>query len=263
MLGDILPESATKHAGHGGSELMFGTYKEIYNVYEMRGRMFIGQRFYVLGMLPYVNNYRSINGQTQYDVSGIGDPMAMANYQLFNTKCYEDSIRFIHRLTVGAGVKAPMGRTDIVVDGETPDLDMQPGSGSWDILFSLEYILRYNKTGGNLNLVYRKNTANPEGYQYGDASSLRLDLFHMIETKSVTIMPSIGVYTEYTDPDVTDSEKVNGTGGYSAFATIGAKVFIKNVVLHGLYQRAVHNDVGMLQVPNYDRLIVGLTYNFN
>ena len=262
MLGDIMPEQRSKHAGHGGSELLFGTYKEIYNVYEVRGRVFIGQRFYFLGMLPFVNNYRSINGTTQYDVSGLGDPMVMANYQLFNTKCYEDSIRFIHRLTAGGGIKAPAGRTDMVVNGETPDLDMQPGTGSWDMLFSLEYILRYDKTGGNLNVVYRKNTENPQGYMYGDASSVRLDLFHLFEAKGTTIMPSIGFYGEYTDQDATDGERIYGTGGYSGFMTGGAKLFIKNVVLHGLYQRAVHNDMGRLQVPNYDRLIVGLTYNF-
>lgn len=263
MEGDILPESLAKHAGHGGSTITYGKWKELQTVYELRGRVFVGERFYALGVMPVVNNYRSINGKTNSDVYGVGDPIFMGNYILFNSKSTLDSLKFRHRLTVGAGTKFPLGTTDKEVDGEVPDLDMQPGTGSWDALFSLEYMLRYNKTGINTNLVYNLNNKNNDGYAYGDGLSARLDIFHLVSFKTLSIMPSISAYVECMKKDEEDGVAVLGTGGTSIMAGLGLKAFYRQFALQVQWLNTVHNDLGTYVVPNKDRIIVGLTYNFN
>lgn len=263
MEGDILQEMQTKHAGHGGSSITYGKWKELKTVYELRGRVFIGDRFYAMGMLPVVNNYRSINGKTKSDVYGVGDPMLMGNYILINSKSTSDSLKFRHRLTAGVGMKIPMGATDKEVDGETPDLDMQPGTGSWDLLFSTEYMLRYNNTGVNTNVVFTMNNENKDGYAYGDALASRMDLFHLFPLKAFTLMPSVGGYVEYMGKDQDNGNAVLGTGGTSILAGFGLKAFYQQFALQASWQTAVYNDEGAYMVPNKDRIIVGLTYNFN
>jgi hypothetical protein len=37
-------------------------------------------------------------------------------------------------MSIGEGLKIPLGKTNITFDGCTSNLDLQPGTGSWDIL---------------------------------------------------------------------------------------------------------------------------------
>src|SRR6185436_18249080 len=71
-------------------------------------------------------------------IYGIGDPLLLANYQLFNTT--GDSMQFSQRLFAGGGVKFPLGKWKLEDGAEAHERVHQPGTGSWDFILNAEYL---------------------------------------------------------------------------------------------------------------------------
>ncbi len=240
-----------------------GWVKEIYNVYELRGKYFFNQRWSAMATLPVVNNYRSIKGTTQFDIYGVGDPVLLGNYQLLNTKTNPgDTTGVGHRLTIGGGVKLPLGSTYHNYNGKKADLDMQPGTGSIDGLISLEYLVRKQKIGLNASYIMKINTANSHQYRYGDQHNVSGHLFYLLSGKALTVMPNAGVYGEFAGPDKEGSEQLKDTGGTTLFLSFGTDVFWKSFSINGSYQTPFNTALYGGQVPTSNRIIVGITYNF-
>lgn len=133
----------------------------------------VNERFQLLASVPYIINdmdMRSKNGMMTMDMSmdqvtGLGDMTLMGLYTL-----YADApVRPGHRLTVGFGVKAPTGQTDVrKSNGALVHAMMQPGSGSWDPLFMVNYTRGLYPLVLQANLFYQLTTEGFNGYEYGD-----------------------------------------------------------------------------------------------
>lgn len=152
--------------------------KEIYNVYEMRGSLFFKDRFQVMFSLPLVNNYRSVSEYTDFDIWGVGDPVVMFNGIIWATPSVSES-KWKHRLIGGAGIKAPLGKTDKVYIDVPADIDIQPGTGSWDYLLNIDYSVRkVTGWGFQMNYIYRVNTYNNEKIAYGNFLNVTGNVFY-------------------------------------------------------------------------------------
>ncbi|MCB9170082.1 MAG: hypothetical protein H6594_07010 [Flavobacteriales bacterium] len=264
--GDLAPFSLllTKH-GDANSVASAGPrhYREYYQVIEARADIWLGQRFSVMAGLPLVNNYQSIDSRAHADLYGVGDPYVLGRYIVVNTHCGPQEVRTVHRLTVGAGVKLPLGQHRLTYQGEMAEHDLQPGTGTWDGLATLEYLVRRNKTGASLACTGRYNGEAVDGYTLGHAFSATAEVFQIVGKEALKWAPSLGAYAEHGLPDRSKGTEVEGTGLTTLFAHVGSRVWWHSWTFSVTYQYALANSGGMLMVPVRQRMIVGIAYNLN
>jgi hypothetical protein len=257
-------QDASKHGGHssaasGGSDALF---RELYMVAELRADIWLGERFAVLASVPMVNNYRAVNGYVESDVYGMGDALFIARYLVANTKCTSLDERVVHRLMLGAGAKLPLGRSDVTYGDALVDVDQQPGTGTWDLLGSAEYMVRNGRNGAALTMVGRYNGTNADGYRLGHGLSTTVELFRRWDLgENWKVMPSLGLYHELSGRDADRDAVVDGTGSSTLFTSAGARAWWRSWGVQATCQIAVLRDLGYLMVPNRERFVIGLTYN--
>ncbi len=240
------------------------THTETYTVIDVRGVYNFSNRLRVIGSMPYIQNERIINGKQQFTIQGIGDPFVMGKYNLIRTN-YEDKNKSNHRVTLGGGIKIPLGKYDFSQNGELVQHDIQAGTGTWDFLLSMDYIWKYNKMGAMFTTNYKINTHNNEAnYMFGNTSNTTLNLFYAQTINKVTLMPYIGGYFEQGNKDIEKFHYEDNTGGSLLFGTAGFQVFYKNFQIETLYQQTLVNKLnGTLQLNTKNRFQVGVTYLFN
>lgn len=251
---------------HGGQDQVFtnSTVKETYQRAEITGQYFWNPKWNTQIILPYVRNTQEVDATVKYFVQGIGDVIIMQNYMLFNTKDINDSILFKHRLTIGLGVKLPTGSTAVERPLGVPGIDLQPGTGSWDGLFSSTYTAMYKKSGFALNANVKVNTFNQDGFRYGHTLNLTAKLFQLINLgESIQLMPNLGVYSETFSKDYFNFERINASGGSLWMLDAGVNCFIGSFKVQGDFQYAIRNQLKeQQQLPTNWRYNVGIYYNF-
>jgi hypothetical protein len=251
-----------KHGGGDAMEFYNSEVTELYNRVELTGRYFINNKWNIQGVLPYVSNQQIVNGYGKYSVNGLGDPMVIQNYQVFNSKNLSDSIIFTHRLTVGSGVKLPLGQIDKTYAVGTPNLDLQPGTGSWDGIFTLTYLAKIKQVGIILNGNYKLNGRNVNSFQYGNTTNALASLFYQLKIKEIVVMPSIGIYAEIAGYDKSNKESDLESGGELYFADAGLSLFVKKFRFQANYE---HNYASLLnnanQLATKHKMNFSVTYN--
>lgn len=266
LQGDV-PTATTgdlaKHGGHTTTATGSAAYTELFMVAELRGEFWLNDRFRLMASLPLVNNYAAIDGVRTADIHASGDPLLMGRYVLINTKCTGDSAGTRHRLTVGAGAKIPLGRSDMTYNGEVLDHDLQPGTGTWDGLFSVEYLLRGRAWGVGTSMIARMNGTSSDGHALGNGLSSTFEVFRVFDGEVLKWMPSIGGYHESASRDRQDDRPVDGTGTSVLFSHLSTRVWWRSFGLSITWQHAVAQSNGDLMVPNRERFIAGLSYNLN
>jgi hypothetical protein len=252
-----------KHGGHAHTVSGSAEYTEVFMVAEARGEVWLGQRFRIMASVPVVNNYASMDGVRIADIYASGDPLLMGRYVLFNTRCNDDSTKTRHRLTIGAGAKLPLGRHDLTWNGETLDHDLQPGTGTWDALLSLEYLVRGRAWGIGTSAIARLNGTAGDGHSMGPGLSSTAEVFRIREGRVLMWMPSLGVYHELAMQDRQDDRPVDGTGTSVLFSHLSTRLWWRSFGLSLTWQHAFAQNNGDMMVPNRERFIAGLTYNLN
>lgn len=261
---------ATRHTGHGNDMAFWGQMvDETYQTYELRGNYFFNQKWKATVVLPFINNQQRIGGKRRYQINGIGDPILLTAYQVFNTKRDTLKQNYSHRLTIGAGIKFPLGKTALQYENEIPNLDLQPGSGSWDGLAFLAYQVKWKLMGINTNLNVKRNGKDQHEYRYGATFNLTTNLFTDLKLKKTTLRLLGGIYVEHAEMDMTYFNAYGtriehyDTGGKVWFSNFGFQLFTKKIVLFGEYQYAFSNKLnGYTQLLTKNRINIGLNYNF-
>ncbi|MCB0763954.1 MAG: hypothetical protein R2815_08480 [Flavobacteriales bacterium] len=234
---------------------------EIVNVAELRADLRLTDRFYLLASVPVMNTYRSVNNYILLDAYGVGDAFAMLRYQLVNTRCDTEVPPFVHRLLIGAGAKAPVGRNDLRVDDELASPDIQLGTGSWDLLASVEYSVRHGRTGGGVSALARINGTNATGYHLGNGLSTTAEVFHRFGNDTLSFAPALGAYAEWMGLDHEHGVSDDGTGGTTIFSHAGVRVWWRRFSFSAYYQHALLNNVGDHITPTRQRFVAGVAFN--
>lgn len=258
-LGQVL----LKHGGIETSELLNKEVTDLYQTYELRGTFFLKEKWKTMFTLPVVNNTQSIDGLAKYSIQGIADPIIMQSYQVYSTKETIDTTEKItQRVTLGGGVKVPLGSIDKTYAFGKPNLDLQPGSGSWDFLFLSTYAIKYKSVGFSANLNVKFNSYNVDHFKYGNTLNFNGNLFYIKTTKGITVMPFVGVYIEKFERDY-ELSVLNDSGGATFFGNLGLKLYKGKWSIDAQYQKVVATQLnGDSQLFTIYRTSVGLNYNF-
>lgn len=249
-----VPIMGLKHTGFKDLEV-----KEIFDYYEVFGRYYHQKsRIAVQGVLPVVNRYRSINGITESDNWGIGDAKLQVVYRAVNS---EVTAKVIHRLDVGLGLKMPLGSTNKRTNGMLSDIDMQLGSGSWDVFASLQYVMKIKSWAMSVDANYQFNNNGRTGYHYGDMVSSNLKAFYLWKKKDWTISPVLGVGVDMIMEDRENGQLYYDSGALVFSGNVGLNVYWKQLQFNGSFGAPMVQYFKGLESPLQYRFSVGLVYN--
>jgi len=191
-------------------------------------------------------------GYTQrYDTNGFGDALVGARFVATGN------------LVAGFSVKLPTGRHRIGgdFDGSIPDPSLQPGSGSWDFVGTLQ-------ESGSLPLglawsaatSYTATTANDLGYRFGNQAILTGNL-----SRPVAGRVSASFQTKLFHQARSDyvGRDVPSTGSTIVYVTPGLHVDVPgNVSLYGFLQLPAYSYVNDMQVGPRVAFLAGISKLF-
>jgi len=257
------------------------TFSEIYNSYDVFANFYLNPRLQLNLSTYFADNYILNNDSITTNVAGIGDASAIIKYRMFNSKKCNDSLknRFIHRVTVGAGVDLPTGKynkrtitgiqTELIQNTiigtpiEELDPHMQAGTGSFNYLFLVEYMTRINNIGLNTNISYKLNTTNKNGFRFANRFNANATIFLLLNlSKKLRVMPFIGSTFETSERDSQDENLVIGSGGKILFFNGGLNFFIKKLSVEFSYYIPFYEDLIDDQPFNKNRMVTQLAYYF-
>ncbi|MCB0380387.1 MAG: hypothetical protein KDD24_03960 [Flavobacteriales bacterium] len=257
-------------------------YTEQYNSVDLVLNVFFGKKLNVLITNSFSDNYVYHNDSIIDNISGFGDLNVITNYRIINTKISTDSLaknKFLHRLTIGLGVELPTGSFNkqsvkgyetsftpsTIIGKPLMELDehLQAGTGSFNYLFLMEYLLKYNGFGLNTNASYKVFTENKNNFRFANRYNFNSSLFYLFDvTKNIKFMPHSGINYEVSMYDKDNKKDVMNTGGESAFMNAGVNWFIKNLAIDFTYYRPVYQNLFGNQPSNKERIITQITYYF-
>lgn len=250
--------------------------------YTVTGAYDINNNVTVLVSVPYIRNTMDMKmgmpgmgmGLTWMDhemtpVQGLGDVTVMGLYHFYPRG---ESVRS-DILTFGLGVKTPTGSaTEKGSNGNFIHAHMQPGTGSWDPLFSVLYTKDLSPFLLQADLTYQLTTRNRDGYEFGDSFTANIagkyalaSYFNL--TAAVTYLhvnraeDRDDKYTDLTslmdDPDNTGGDSIWISPGIKVrpFKSIPAAVDLKT-------QFPVWERVNGIQLVSSYRILAGVTFNF-
>lgn len=216
---------------------------DYYNTLQLWGRYNIGRNYQLLAFAPYQFNTRNIDGAVSHS-SGLGDVSFLVNRIIANTPAK----KWNYTLTAGAGLKLPTGRyTDISVADNRLLPNIQPGTGSWDVMTNANYTLRHNKAGLNADASYTLTTVNKYSYKYGNRLTSGMSLFYSTGIKRINIIPQAGLRYEYALHDYDNYSKKwlnEESGGHIFFAVAGVQAYYKRFGARATYQLPVSQNYG-------------------
>lgn len=260
--GTIMPfeeRNLEKHL-EANEEINLGkVYRETYSTFEIRGAYRISDRWFIAAYVPVVQKTRWIDNELAGEASGLGDPSLMVQFSPVLTKTTEGK-SFKHRMTSGLGIKFPLAQTQIKWEDEYLDHDLQPGSGSYDVLLKLEYQARYKNLGLQLFGFSTLTTENLSSYRYGNNLSTAFLLYYQQTLGTFKIAPTLGFNKEFIGKDHSYSEPLENSGGEYLFSTYGMDIRFKNVSIQGSYHLPIKQEYNGVQLPVDQKFELGLTY---
>lgn len=228
----------------------------------------VSARLQVLATVPFVINdmemrSRSAMGMTMdmsmETVTGLGDVSVLAIYTLAT----DAPVRPTRRLTVGAGVKTPTGSTgERTPSGALVHAMMQPGTGSWDPLFMVNYMRAWYPLVTQATVFYQWTTEGYNGYEFGDRLTWDLATRYQVGDYVNLGLELNGFHTagdddhdgRYSAPATSMLDNPDFTGLDSVFATVVAQAKVPGTggSAEVKYQRPLYQDVeGYQQVVDW------------
>ncbi len=249
----------THEPGTGGHTHRNPSDYEIFRVVELRAKYFLHERIEVNAFVPLVMNSSRFEG-SQTHISGLGDVNLFAGYHLIRNI---ETLGMQQRLIAGVGVKLPTGdyyRKNPNIDSRYPML-LQPGTGSTDAFFYLNYVTGYKNLGLSINASYKLNGENY--YREGVANSTAsfANLFYRIPVNgSLMVIPSAQFFYEFTKGETYRGEPTGEHGMDNALLGPGLDVFWKNFSLNLAFQLPVYE--GKTTHPlSAGRTVLAVNYN--
>lgn len=249
---------------------------EVRTITELHAQYYPVQKLQLIVSVPYIYNsegntvgYVHHHGNdnstsTTTDYHGIGDPVLLAHYQLFNSMPSDSAmIQFSQRLMVGGGLKFPVGSwklDDAVADDERVH---QPGSGSWDFIASAVYLAKVNLTGLNVNASYKLTTKNAQSFAFGNSFNANAVVYYYVKIKDLICYPNIGAYFEMAGEDIADGYALQNSGGNILFAHGGLDFYFKKVSLSASIDIPAVQRLNDPQPEMKYRIISGISFAFN
>jgi hypothetical protein len=231
-------------------------YAEDFNTVQVWARIPVYKNIQISALLPYHFHQReTVSGKR--DISGVGDITLLAMYRLYQT--HKDSTFLVHTLQVGGGVKAPTGKFDEANAGAV-NPSFQVGTGSWDYLLAMEYIVKRKRFGFNTMLNYTIKTENDKHYKFGNQFNYSETFFYLYDKKAFSLAPQIGLAAEVYGSNYQYSEVIRKTSGSIIFGKLGFEMEKNKFSLGANIMLPINQNLASGRVEAQYRWSVNLNY---
>jgi len=248
-------------SGHTRAALAAGAdiSKEHVQSLDLLTRLMVNPRVQILLALPY-RVFNRTGENTHIHAQGLGDISMLAYYLPVQTA---PSAQWRHTLMVGGGFKLPTGNSRLATsDGLLIPANLQPGSGSFDLLVAANYTIRRHQWGLNTDLTAKLNTANTNDYRFGNRISGALRVFHWLGKGRATLLPNAGVFSELSAEDRDGHNAPEATGGWYCSAATGLDLIAGRFNLGINYQTPVAQNLGHGKAKTRSRWTASVNYIF-
>ncbi|MEP7170104.1 MAG: hypothetical protein ABI855_12095 [Bacteroidota bacterium] len=263
--GRVAAPYSVMHNPNGNSTGTLPVYSksdyEIYTAYELRANYFIHQRVELNFILPYNENKMRYEDKIIH-LKSQGDATVLAGYQLIRQMEMEKKIQ--QRLVLGAGIKFSTGKHDFR-DGDNTRYNflIQPGTGSYDYLFYLNYAAAGNKLGLGISSVFKVSNYNDYTEKFTNSNNTGVSVFYKLYKGNLQLIPSAQLYYEYVKGMMSHGILIANTGSDIAMCGPGLDVYYKNLSLNFSIQYPVRDKTDSENLSAAGKMVAGLKYNFN
>lgn len=268
-------------------KLTAGDFTEVRRRTEVYGQFYPRQKVQIVYSVPYMMNMESMSEkamqafsssgevsnhhhgttsettstqESKETVSGIGDPVLLINYQLFN-KLSKKEKGIAQRMFAGAGLVVPLGnyKTEISDPLERSHL---PGSGSWRWMLSSTYLLKLSKWGMNTNFSYLFASTNSQNFSLGSTLNMNSIFYYQIHRKKFDFFPSTGIYFENAERSVYKGKELTSTGGIITYLHTGIDIYYKRFSFNNGLQIPIYQHLNENQPQLNYRFITSVAFAF-
>ncbi|MBL7943708.1 MAG: hypothetical protein JNM00_13125 [Flavobacteriales bacterium] len=188
---------------------------------DLLGRWNPGKRWQLAAQWPWIRNERFEDDQHTI-INGWGDLSAQVQFLPVLPGCAD----WKHAVQISFGAELPTGR--FTMNHDIP-VTMQTGSGSWDVLTSFSYALRYRNAGMAIDMTQRFNGYSRDGYDWGNAFIASAKLFYTwSKQQESTLIPWVALSAEQRQPDIENMDygtRADYSGGHLAICNFGLDYF--------------------------------------
>jgi hypothetical protein len=201
--------------------------KDLYQTAELIGGFSIGKRWQLMAFVPYNINRQQMEHHP-HEEQGVGDITLLTNYQLLNKKK--------NQLWIGGGLKLPTGNFNPgLVNHPVPSANVQPGTGSLDVIINATHVLQWAKLSLHTNMNYKLNGTAKE-FQFGNRLNASTFVSHMVGN---IISPYAGIQYEQVAANKYQEDVIEDTGGQALLGTAGINMQFGKINIGGNMQLPV------------------------
>lgn len=250
---------AHHHNGENHSSIT-GTEWRTFQTLETWGQWRVNKKLQLLFMVPFAMNSIENKGLVLDSYNMLGDIQSLARYQIYRSDA-EDH-RFINRVVIGIGVKAPTGSFNKISNEGVWDPHIQTGTGSWDLIYNIGYLLKYNSWGINEEFLYKQNSSNTLNYRFADRISSNTSIYYSYEHSNFNIIPSVGYLFEYANKDRFNGILQTSTNGRAHYIVPCIDIYYKKLNWNVSYQKVFVEKLRDVNITNNYRWLVGMGVAF-
>lgn len=206
---------------------------ETYRSFLLSGQVQVGKKLRLLALLPWQqNDLRSETGNRR--LNGPGDITLLAQYLAWE----RSTERARQAILVGAGMKLAIGKFVPAGSEKAAEQNFQLGTGSYDFLVNGSYRLSLRRWTLAATASYKYNTANADGFRFGDVATAGLLAAWRQEWKRWSLTPYLQLSHESLQRDADRHVLQRHSGGTVFYAGGGVDVNTRSVTTGLNYQLA-------------------------
>lgn len=192
-----------------------------------------------------------------FEGKGIGDVIVLGKYEIISPTILSPT-----GLALGGGVKLPVGSYTQEVNGSRLAIDLQPGTGSTDVLLWGNFYKGFQPINFALFLttLYRYAGSNLDGYRFGDEFIFSIGGEYYIADYLTFSLSARG---RFSDEDYWGGRFLPSTGG-TYYDLLPALIYTEGSYnLKVFYQTPFYRNVQGIQLTSSSIVGVELLFNFN
>ncbi|RYY41782.1 MAG: transporter [Chitinophagaceae bacterium] len=240
-------------AGHDGA-----WSRERYNTVLLTLQYSVGRKLQLQALLPWqANSLRNDAGSRS--LSGLGDVSLMAQYRLWERNS-DKGVR--QSVLLGGGVKLASGRYVAAATSKAEDQNFQLGTGSTDLLLNGSYRISLRRWTFSGVGAYKYNTANKDGYRYGDVVNGGVQAAFRQEWRNWSLTPYAQYNYEWQLNDADNHVLQSVSGGGVSYLAGGLDCNNKRFAIGVNYQVTLAQDLAGGQIRVEPRLALRTSISF-
>ncbi|MDF1573694.1 MAG: hypothetical protein P1P86_00690 [Bacteroidales bacterium] len=221
-------------------------------------------------LFSYVKQSRKVSFDDQINqvgTSGLGDAVLIAKFVI--SRMSEN----VTELQLGVGPKLPLGRSDLSnKQNITLNADLQPGSGSWDLINWAYYARQFTKRPtmvASARIVGRFNGENEDylgvqTYGFGNSIQIYLGLGDQVTIGRTLISYALSIGARNAGVDRVNGRELENTGGrwIHVLPAFSWHLF-PNSIIHIVPELPLYSYVGGTQLTPSFRMQIGYYHSLS